>query len=124
MQYFSEDFVREEHSYRAEKIRDQDFRLRNSVSRRVKALALAAVFLTAFGVAGTTGDVSPAPLRVIDDMSPTWEPNVSLLRDLLGPERITEPAPTEFGGMAAPAWAPNYGLLETILGPAPQTGHR
>jgi hypothetical protein len=126
----SNDFVKAEHKYRMETIRDQHKPASGKFATTAGAVVVAALLTAALAACGVPqeGDTGAAVgSRVFQDQAPSWQPNERLLRDFLrsyhSSSQVVVPA-VEFGGMAAPTWEPNYGRLETLLGANPTFGPR
>ncbi len=125
---FSNDFVKAEHKYRIDKMRDQHKSGR--FGRTAAAVVVAALLSAALAACGVPAEADAGAVvhgRVFVDQAPSWQPNERLLRDFLRSYRGDTQAvipEVEFGRMTAPSWDPNYGRLETLLGAVPTSGPR
>lgn len=126
----SNDFVKAEHEYRMEALRDQHRPANRRFARTAGAVVVAALLTAALAACGIPEETDAGAVvqnRDFQDQAPSWHSNERLLREIMssyaGNSRIVIPV-EEFGGMAAPSWQPNYGLLETLLGANPTSGPR
>ncbi len=120
-----EDFLKAEHKYRRELLRDQNQKAKmGSFAKAATLIFVASLMLATCGIpaedgAAETVEPSATDLAIARDGAPTWEPNRSLLDEILSAQRQTEVleigVAADVGVFAGPTWDPDYGRLEKVL---------
>ncbi len=120
-----EDFLKAEHKYRGELLRDQYQKPKmSSLAKAATLIVVVSILLAACGIpaenqAGARMDISATDAAIARDKAPTWEPDRARLESILNEQAQVSVAGTsvvaDVGVFAGPTWRPNYGRLDSVL---------
>ena len=120
-----EDFLKAEHKYRGELLRDQYQKPKmSSIAKAATLIVVVSIFLAACGIpvevqSGARVEPSATDAAIARDAAPTWDPDYEALDEILGAYGRTSVAETsivaDFGVFTGPSWEPDRALLESIL---------
>jgi hypothetical protein len=120
-----EDFLKAEHKYRGELLRDQYQKPKmSSLAKAATLIVVVSILLAACGIpvdneAWARMEPSATETAIVRDEGPSWEPNYSLLESILNEQDQASVAGTsvvaDVGVFAGPTWQPDMAKLDSIL---------
>ncbi len=127
-----EDFLKAEHKYRGELLRDQYQKPKmSSLAKAATLIVVVSILLAACGIpvdseARARVEPSATETAIVRDEGPSWEPNYSLLESILNEQDQASVVGTsvvaDFGVFAGPTWQPDMAKLDSILNPQTDVG--
>ncbi|MCZ6456082.1 MAG: hypothetical protein O6650_02405 [Actinobacteria bacterium] len=127
-----EDFLKAEHKYRGELLRDQYQKPKmSSLAKAATLIVVVSILLAACGTpvevqSATRVEPSATDAAIARDAAPAWDPDYEALDEILGAYGRTSVAGTsviaDFGVFAGPTWQPDMAKLDSILNPQTDVG--